>query len=40
MLFVEFARAMFEAREKLLLFDEPTASLSPSETSHLFDVVR
>lgn len=40
MLFVEFARAMFEAREKLLLLDEPTASLSPSETSRLFDVVR
>jgi rhamnose transport system ATP-binding protein len=40
MLFVEFARAMFEARERLLLLDEPTASLSPSESSHLFDIVR
>jgi rhamnose transport system ATP-binding protein len=40
MLFVEFARAMFEAREKLLLLDEPTASLSPSETNHLFEVVK
>lgn len=39
-LFVEFARAMFEARERLLLLDEPTASLSPSEASNLFDVVR
>lgn len=40
MLFVEFARAMFEARERLLLLDEPTASLSPSEANRLFDVVR
>ncbi len=40
MLFVEFARAMFEGRETLLLLDEPTASLSPSEASQLFDVVR
>ena len=40
MLFVEFARAMFEARERLLLLDEPTASLSPRESSHLFDIVR
>ena len=40
MLFVEFARAMFDAREKLLLLDEPTASLSPNEADQIFDVVR
>jgi rhamnose transport system ATP-binding protein len=40
MLFVEFARAMFEGREKLLLLDEPTASLSPNEADQIFDVVR
>jgi rhamnose transport system ATP-binding protein len=40
MLFVEFARAMFEGREKLLLLDEPTASLSPNEANQIFDVAR
>jgi rhamnose transport system ATP-binding protein len=40
MLFVEFARAMFDAHEKLLLLDEPTASLSPNEANQIFDVVR
>jgi rhamnose transport system ATP-binding protein len=40
MLFVEFARAMFDGQEKLLLLDEPTASLSPKEADQIFDVVR
>ncbi len=40
MLFVEFARALFDAREKLLLLDEPTASLSPKETEKLFGLAR
>jgi rhamnose transport system ATP-binding protein len=40
MLFVEFARALFEAREKLLLLDEPTASLSPGETEKLFEIMK
>ena len=40
MKFVEFARALFEANEKLLLLDEPTASLSPNETEILFEIVR
>lgn len=39
-LFVEFARAMFDAHERLLLLDEPTASLSPEEAGQLFDIVR
>ncbi len=39
MLFVEFARALFDAHEKLLLLDEPTASLSPNETKQLFEIV-
>lgn len=39
-LFVEFARAMFDAHERLLLLDEPTASLSPGEANQLFDIVR
>ncbi len=40
MQFVEFARALFDANEKLLLLDEPTASLSPNETEKLFEIVR
>ncbi len=40
MQFVEFARALFDANEKLLLLDEPTASLSPNETEKLFGIVR
>jgi ABC-type sugar transport system ATPase subunit len=40
MQFVEFARALFDANEKLLLLDEPTASLSPNETDKLFGIVR
>ncbi len=40
MQFVEFARALFDANEKLLLLDEPTASLSPNETAKLFGIVR
>jgi rhamnose transport system ATP-binding protein len=40
MQFVEFARALFNANERLLLLDEPTASLSPNETEKLFGIVR
>lgn len=40
MQFVEFARALFDANEKLLLLDEPTASLSPNEVDQLFGIVR
>ena len=40
MQFVEFARALFDANEKLLLLDEPTASLSPNETEKLFGIVK
>jgi len=40
MQFVEFARALFDSNEKLLLLDEPTASLSPNETEILFEIVR
>jgi rhamnose transport system ATP-binding protein len=40
MQFVEFARALFDANEKLLLLDEPTASLSPNEVDQLFEIVR
>jgi ABC-type sugar transport system ATPase subunit len=40
MQFVEFARALFDANEKLLLLDEPTASLSPNETEKLFEIVK
>jgi len=40
MQFVEFARALFDANEKLLLLDEPTASLSPNETQKLFEIVK
>ena len=40
MQFVEFARALFDANEKLLLLDEPTASLSPNETAKLFQIVK
>jgi ABC-type sugar transport system ATPase subunit len=40
MQFVEFARALFAANEKLLLLDEPTASLSPNEVEQLFGIIR
>ena len=40
MQFVEFARALFAANEKLLLLDEPTASLTPNEVEQLFQIVR
>jgi rhamnose transport system ATP-binding protein len=40
MQFVEFARALFDANEKLLLLDEPTASLSPNEVEQLFEIVK
>jgi rhamnose transport system ATP-binding protein len=40
MQFVEFARALFAANEKLLLLDEPTASLSPNETQKLFAIAK
>jgi rhamnose transport system ATP-binding protein len=39
MLFVQLARAMFDSSEKLLLLDEPTASLSPGEASQIFGAV-
>lgn len=40
MQFVEFARALFDANEKLLLLDEPTASMSPNEVEQLFEIVK
>lgn len=39
MQFVEFARALFDSNEKLLLLDEPTASLSPNEAEQLFQII-
>lgn len=36
---VEIARAL-RSRAKVVIFDEPTASLTPEESLHLFDVIR
>ena len=38
--FVEFARAMTQGMVRLLILDEPTAALTPTEAGRLFDVVR
>lgn len=38
--FVEFARALAHQADKVLILDEPTASLTGSETEKLFRVVR
>jgi ABC-type sugar transport system ATPase subunit len=36
---VEIARAL-RSKAKIVIFDEPTASLTPEESLHLFDVIR
>ena len=40
MQFVEFARALSEGVERLLILDEPTATLSPGDTARLFSIIR
>ena len=39
MQYVEFARAMFDGNERVLILDEPTSSLSPNEVEKLFHII-